>query len=107
MRERGSGAWTAVNGHVEDAARDVLIHDIRNPLAAIRGYTQLLRRRAASNDLNIAALTGSLQQIEAAASRVQGLLDQLGALPSLNHARTDELHREPTLPESLHSVILT
>ena len=26
--------------------RDLLIHDIRSPLAAIRGYAQLLERRA-------------------------------------------------------------
>jgi signal transduction histidine kinase len=76
--------------------RDLLIHDIRSPLAAIRGYTQLLHRRAATSQLNMVTLMDSLQHIEAAASRVERLLDDLAGLPALNRDHLAALHPQPT-----------
>jgi signal transduction histidine kinase len=84
------------NGQAVSESPDLLIHDIRSPLAAIRGYTQLLRRRAATNELNIRALIASLQHIESAASRVEGLLDELARLPALNRVQTTAFERRPT-----------
>jgi len=87
---------TAVNDQTADAEPDMLIHDIRSPLAAIRGYTQLLRRRAAKSQLNMVALMDSLEHIEAAATRVEGLLDELTGLSSLNQAEMADPNRQPT-----------
>src|SRR5947209_11270248 len=71
----------AANGRPVDELRDLLMHDIRSPLAAIRGYAQLLERRARTSQLNLVALMDSLQHIEAATSRVERLLDELTSLP--------------------------
>src|ERR1700738_4507496 len=54
------------SGRPLDDGRDLLMHDIRSPLAAIRGYAQLLRRRTATSQLNIVALMETLEHIEAA-----------------------------------------
>ncbi len=38
----------------------------------------------------------TLEHIEAAASRVQGLLDELAGLPTIDHAQMATFHRQPT-----------
>lgn len=86
----------AANGRPADEMRDLLIHDIRSPLAAIRGYAQLLERRARTSQLNVVALMDSLQHIEAATSRVERLLDELTSLPDLNQARMPASRPQPT-----------
>ena len=86
----------AADGHAVDELRELMIHDIRSPLTAIRGYTQLLRRRAASNRLEIAALLDSLQRIEAAATRIEGLLDELGRPPASADKHGAAFPRQPT-----------
>ncbi|HEV7666702.1 MAG TPA: HAMP domain-containing sensor histidine kinase [Chloroflexota bacterium] len=68
--------------------RDLLIHDIRSPLAAISGYAQLLRRRAAANAVDGASVADGLQHIENAALRVARLLDELADLAV--QAETDD-----------------
>jgi signal transduction histidine kinase len=62
--------------------REVLIHDIRTPLAAISGYAQLLQRRTGAGKSDVAGLADGLRGIEQAARRVRHLLDELtGSLP--------------------------
>jgi two-component system sensor histidine kinase ResE len=68
---------TAAPKLAEDPLRDLLIHDIRTPLAAISGYVQLLLRRAVNDSPDIAGLADSLRRIEQAATRVGHLLDEL------------------------------
>ncbi len=61
--------------------RDLLLHDMRTPLAIISGYAQLLRRRAAKRKSHLGDLLRDLESIEAAAKRAERLLDQLARLP--------------------------
>jgi signal transduction histidine kinase len=58
-------------------ATDLLIHDIRTPLAAISGYAQLLRRRTVTGTPDRASLDDGLRRIQEAATRVGHLLDEL------------------------------
>jgi signal transduction histidine kinase len=60
-----------------DPLSDQLIHDIRTPLAAIRGYAQLLLRRTATDNPDLTGLAETLRRIEEAARRVGQLLDEL------------------------------
>ncbi|WP_421991454.1 two-component system sensor histidine kinase NtrB [Qipengyuania sp.] len=63
---------------VELRAPAVLAHEIKNPLSAIRGASQLLTRRAAGKDKPLARM------ISAEVDRIAGLIDrmqQLGAKP--------------------------
>ena len=63
-----------------DPRRDLLIHDIRTPLATISGYAQLLLRRAVEGEPELPALVDGLQRIEEAARRVGSLLGELADL---------------------------
>jgi signal transduction histidine kinase len=63
----------------------MLIHDLRNPLATVHAYTQLLRRQTA----NERDIDQGLRYIQEAAARIECLLDQLAAGPeSLDSAAT-------------------
>ena len=54
-----------------------LIHDIRSPLSAIRGYAQLLRYRLANDRASAADVEDGLRRIVESAKRVDDLLDLL------------------------------
>lgn len=56
-----------------------LSHDIKSPLAAIKGQAQMLRGRLARHDRSSSPerLTAGLSQIEASAMQVAGLLDEV------------------------------
>jgi len=54
-----------------------LIHDIRSPLSAIRGYAQLLRYRLANDTASAADVEDGLRRIVESAKRVDDLLDLL------------------------------
>jgi signal transduction histidine kinase len=60
---------------------ELLIHDMRTPLATISGYVQLLQRRAATQSSDVHQLVGALEHIERAATRLRTLLDELAQLP--------------------------
>jgi len=66
--------------------RELLIHDIRTPLAAISAYAQLLRRRTVTATSSVAGLADGLRGIEEAAVRVAQLLDELTELRRLDGA---------------------
>jgi len=73
-----------------DPVRDLLIHDIRTPLAAISGYAQLLLRRTVTGNPDLAGLGDGLRRIEEAATRVGHLLDELtGVAPFAGADGTD------------------
>src|SRR5437899_8972702 len=76
--------------------RDLLIHDIRTPLATISGYAQLLLRRAAQGGPELLALVDALQHIEEAAWRVGNLLGELADLQAQSGTPAGILHRQPT-----------
>jgi signal transduction histidine kinase len=71
-----------------------LIHDIRSPLSAIRGYAQLLHRRLASDGAQAADVEDGLRHITEAATRLGQLLDQLAE--SATPDTTGAFHRQPT-----------
>ena len=72
--------------------RELLIHDMRTPLATISGYAQLLHRRAARHNSDIHQLVNALEHIERAAVRVETLLDELAQLPEDDdEPRTEKL----------------
>lgn len=68
----------------DQVMRDLLLHDIRTPLAAIRGYAQLMRRRASTRVPRRDELFGTLESIEWAARRAERLLDELAQAREFN-----------------------
>jgi cell cycle sensor histidine kinase DivJ len=76
-----------------DPLTDLLIHDIRTPLAAISGYAQLLLRRAAQGEPELPAVVDGLQRIEDAARRVGNLLGELADLQAQSGACAGRLDR--------------
>jgi len=77
LREVTSDHWT------------MLIHDLRNPLATVHGYTQLLLRHDAERNSEMPGLGESLRHIQDAAARMERLVDQLATTPQVtgNHPR--------------------
>src|SRR4030088_1973522 len=72
--------------------RELLIHDMRTPLATISGYAQLLQRRAARHNSDVHQLVNALEHIERAAVRMETLLDELAHLPGgKDEPRTEKL----------------
>ncbi|RZS29608.1 two-component system OmpR family sensor kinase [Herbihabitans rhizosphaerae] len=65
-------------------------HELRTPIATIRGYAELFRRGAAERPADLAKVTG---RIEAEAERMGVLVDELLLLARLDQGRP--LEREP------------
>jgi two-component system nitrogen regulation sensor histidine kinase GlnL len=72
-------------------APDVLAHEIKNPLAGIRGAAQLLERRVAKGDRTLTAL------ITTEVDRIAKLVDQMQSLGRRNP--------EPAMPCNLHEAV--
>jgi signal transduction histidine kinase len=71
-------------------------HDLRNPLAAIRGTAQLLQRQlAVQHTLPPERITSGLANIEAASGRLASLIDSLRDLAHLQMGQSLELERRP------------
>jgi signal transduction histidine kinase len=82
MRVSGPAGTTRelaqISKSLGDVARDefvMLVHDLRNPLATVNMCTQLLLRDAHSDNLH-----EGLRNIQEAALRLEGLIDELAAL---------------------------
>src|SRR5205823_8693683 len=82
--------------HPAYSRRDLLIHDIRTPLASITGYAQLLLRRAAQGGPELLALVAALQHTDEAARRVGNFLGELADVQTQSGTPAGILHREPT-----------
>src|SRR5438067_9889589 len=54
----------------------MLVHDLRNPLATVNGYAELLRRRAARGQVQPTEIAQSLRHIQDAVATIERLLDQ-------------------------------
>ncbi len=72
-------------------------HDLKNPLVGVKGQAQLLRRRIARADsIDPAHLQEGLAAIEAAAGRMEALLEELSDVAWVRLGQPLELHRAPT-----------
>lgn len=88
LSEAGIGAAEPGEG-MELRAPAILAHEIKNPLAAIRGAAQLLARRLGARDKPLAGI------IAAEVDRIAGLIDrmqQLGSAPKANRGTSCNLH---------------
>jgi two-component system OmpR family sensor kinase len=94
MTTTTGAAYPPAHELVADPLRDLLIHDIRTPLAAISGYAQLLLRRTMTRNTDLAFLSDGLRRIEEAATRAGHLLDQLTCIPPLYGAEGTNRHGE-------------
>jgi two-component system phosphate regulon sensor histidine kinase PhoR len=74
----------------------MLIHDLRNPLATVHGYTQLLLRHDAERSSEVPGLGESLRHIQDAAARIERLVDQLATTPHLTGNQPRALPRSLT-----------
>lgn len=69
-------------------------HDLKNPLAAIRGHVQLLLRRIGRDGtIDQARLVDGLRQVEATATRMSGMIEGLLDASSMRQGETLPLHR--------------
>ncbi|HEU0115724.1 MAG TPA: HAMP domain-containing sensor histidine kinase [Thermomicrobiales bacterium] len=83
--ERGQEAFVAAAAH-----------DLKNPLAAIRGQAQLLRRRLRKGEpLSPERLEQGIEGIDAAAGRMTGLIDELVDIARVRAGAPLELRRAP------------
>jgi PAS domain S-box-containing protein len=74
-----------------------LAHDLKNPLTAVRGQTQLLRRRIHRGDPpDLARLETGLESIDSATMQMTTLLDELSDVMRLRAGQVIDLNREPT-----------
>ena len=73
-------------------------HDLKNPLAGIKGWVQLLNRRAGARlpDTERQRWQQDLSAVEAIATRMAGMLDELLDATHLQMGRPLELRRQPT-----------
>jgi signal transduction histidine kinase len=75
---------------------DALAHDVKNPLAAAKLQTQLLRRRLRQGATDPERLEPGLGVIEEAADRATALIDELLDAARLREGRSLELRTAPT-----------
>ncbi|MGI9145418.1 MAG: PAS domain-containing sensor histidine kinase [Chloroflexota bacterium] len=104
-RDRLLAAERAAREHAEAATRQrdellaLVSHDLRSPLATIRGRAQLLRRQTtalASTATERDRLLQGLMQIEAGTDRMATLIDELLDLVQMEAGQQLELDRQPT-----------
>lgn len=80
----------------KEALLRAISHDIRSPLAAIRGFTQLLQREASRGPVATERLLDRLRRIEDSASRVAGQLTELEDVARLRTGQGLALQRRVT-----------
>lgn len=108
----GHGGWRMItfsdvrHGDRADADTDrtelrapaVLAHEIKNPLAAIRGASQLLGRRVAERDRPLAKL------IATEVDRIAGIVDRMQRLGSRSHAASGPCNPHQAIRNAMASV---
>lgn len=95
--ERQARAAAELAVRTRDGLMAAVAHDLKNPLAAAKGYAQLLRRRAARLEVPEAArLAEGLAEIDATIGRAVDQLDELLDLARLQTDQPLRLDRAPT-----------
>lgn len=74
----------------------VLAHEIRNPLASLKGNAQILEKLIAKEGFEGSKSAGKAERVVSEANRLETLINDL-----LNFAKSGELHREATDPGAL------
>ena len=71
-------------------------HDLKNPLGAVKGQAQLLRRRLLRGGApDVDRLVAGLEQIDATTGRMTALIDELGDIARLRAGQPLDLRLEP------------
>jgi PAS domain S-box-containing protein len=73
----------------------VVSHDLKNPIASIQLYTQMIRRAANRNRLDMETVIEDLDPIELATRRMIALIDELMDVARLEMGRPLPLHPKP------------
>jgi signal transduction histidine kinase len=82
---------------VRDVFVGTVAHDLRNPLTAIKGRTQLMRQRAARAETPLpASFADSLSAIEATADQMAGQIDELLEVAQVQAGQPARLRAQPT-----------
>lgn len=71
-----------------DALMALISHDLKNPLTAVLGQAQLLRRRLKGGEVDPARLLRGIESVESAARQMYALLDELLDLARLQAGRS-------------------
>ncbi len=72
-------------------------HDLKNPLAALKGQVQLLQRRARrKGSLDAADVEAGLETIEHVGQRMAGMIEELVDVAQLRGGNPLQLRRQPT-----------
>src|SRR5579875_33288 len=91
----------------------IVSHDLKNPVATIKGYAQLLRRSAqrlkpANVEREAQQLLSGLSRIDSTASRMTALINELLDLASLHIGKPLELDKKETdLVALTHQIVTT
>jgi signal transduction histidine kinase len=93
--ERRARAQAENAVRTRDAVVEAVVHDLKNPLAAIRGHAQLARRRLARTG-SVEGLDRSVAHIEATASTMTAMVAELLDLARLESGEELALQLEPT-----------
>ena len=94
-REARRDAEDAV--HARDELLAIVSHDLKNPLTAIKGYSQLMRRRLAMMDLrNAERLEQVISRIDESSNKMNQLLNDLLDFGRLQAGQALSLQRRPT-----------
>ena len=80
-----------------DELYSVISHDLKNPLGVIKGLSQLLQRRLASDGpIDVERMRGGLARIDATASRMTDQVNELLDFTRLHSGQLLDLDRRPT-----------
>lgn len=89
--------WEAQESvRLRDEFMAIASHDMRTPLAAVRGYAQLARRHLTNDPDDVAALDRWLADIDASAERLTGLVSELMDVSLLRGGQTVPLQLQRT-----------
>jgi signal transduction histidine kinase len=96
---RVDGGSVEAQGQQDDQVRErfvsTLAHDLANPLMAIRGTVQVLKRRVRAGVATEEVLLSRLDNIDSACSRAIARLDELVELALLRNDQVPSIERQP------------